>query len=90
MPNGGQLSVSTGYEPDTGFAVLTVRDTGAGIDAEILPNVFDPFFTTKEHGTGLGLAITYEIISRHNGRIDISSQHNRGTEIKVWLPVKGQ
>ncbi len=50
--------------------------------------MFDPFFTTKESGAGLGLAITYEIISRHNGRIDIVSEHNRGTEIKVWLPVK--
>ncbi len=87
MPTGGQLTIYTRHHPETGHVLVTVADTGAGIDPAALPNIFDPFFTTKESGTGLGLAITYDIIQRHGGRIDVESQVGRGTTFKVWLPV---
>lgn len=87
MPAGGELTIRTRRLPETGQALVTVTDTGAGIESTALPNIFDPFFTTKESGTGLGLAITYDIVQRHGGRIEVESQVGQGTTFKVWLPV---
>ena len=69
---------------------ITVRDDGTGIAAADLPRVFDPFFTTKQigKGTGLGLAIAHGIIVRHGGRITVSSDAGRGTEVIVTLPIR--
>jgi signal transduction histidine kinase len=68
---------------------IAVADTGCGIDPELLSRIFDPFFTTKPVGvgTGLGLSISYEIVRRHGGRIDVSSEPGRGTEVRVRLPA---
>jgi signal transduction histidine kinase len=65
-----------------------VKDTGKGISDEVLPFIFDPFFTTKGSGTGLGLTITHKIIEKHNGRIEVESEVNRGSTFKVFLPLK--
>jgi PAS domain S-box-containing protein len=86
-PNGGRLTVSTHSSP--GGLWMTFADTGQGIAPEDLSKIFDPFFTRKEGGTGLGLAISYDIIQHHNGRIEVESQPNQGTTIRIWLPVKG-
>ncbi|MEK7702886.1 MAG: ATP-binding protein [Nitrospirota bacterium] len=70
--------------------VLTIRDTGSGIDECNLPRVFEPFFTTKAvgKGAGLGLAITYKIIvETHHGKIDIKSREGEGTEVSITLPI---
>jgi signal transduction histidine kinase len=89
MPGGGRLTIGMRHEAESGQVLVTVADTGIGIDPAALPNVFDPFYTTKEGGTGLGLAITYDIIQRHNGRVEVESQPGPegGTVFKVWLPV---
>jgi signal transduction histidine kinase len=88
MPNGGTLQVSTHYASKESQVYFKICDTGAGISPDVLPNIFDPFVTTKEVGTGLGLAITYDIIRRHNGRIDVDSEPGKGTQFTVWLPLQ--
>ena len=67
---------------------LTVRDTGPGIPADVLPRIFDPFFTTKEvgQGTGLGLAITYGIVQEHGGTISASNAADGGAVFRLDLP----
>ncbi len=69
--------------------VLSVADTGAGIDPEHVPHVFDPYFTTKPpgRGTGLGLATTYGTITQSGGAILVESQPGHGTTFRVWLPL---
>ncbi len=85
MPDGGQLEVSV--RPQGEQLVLRVKDSGCGIPADRLPLVFEPFFTTKGQGTGLGLAISYNIVSDHNGTIDIESNPGEGTTVLISLPL---
>ncbi|MGH7230806.1 MAG: ATP-binding protein [Nitrospiraceae bacterium] len=68
---------------------ITVRDTGAGIPAELQPWIFEPFFTTKDvgRGTGLGLSISYRIIEEHGGRISVESRPGEGSTFIVELPI---
>lgn len=102
MPKGGSLTIKTelreiddefikAYEygvPGT-YAVISMTDTGTGIDKEKQVRIFDPFFTTKEvgKGTGLGLSIAYGIIKQHNGYIKVYSEPGKGTAFRIWLPV---
>ncbi len=67
---------------------LVVEDTGSGIPEDVLPHIYDPFFTTKEQGkgTGLGLAVTYQLVTRHRGRIDVETGPD-GTRVTVELPA---
>jgi PAS domain S-box-containing protein len=104
MPGGGVLTISTGLAdrlpdglpPDPAgqpatehYVVLSVGDTGCGIEEEVLPKIFDPFFTTKgnHEGTGLGLATVYGIVKQHRGEVTVTSGHGAGTVFTIYLPV---
>ena len=88
MVEGGRLSVSTAWQAKYNEILITVSDTGTGIDESILPNMFEAFITNKENGTGLGLAISYEIVLQHQGRIEAQNNPQGGATFKVWLPLK--
>jgi two-component system NtrC family sensor kinase len=89
MPRGVTLWIETQLTHDE--VEIKVRDDGAGIAPDVLPQIFEPFMTTKEngHGVGLGLAISRGIVERHNGRIEVESQLGRGTTFTVTLPTQG-
>ena len=74
------------------YARLTIRDTGAGIAQDILPNIFDPFFTTKavNEGTGLGLSVVHGIVNAHGGIITVDSELGQGTTFTIYFPQVSQ
>lgn len=102
MPQGGTLSLqATNRSIDETFArnhldatvgnyvLITVADTGTGIQPQLLHRIFDPFFTTKEigKGTGLGLSAVMGIIKSHDGFLDVQSQVDRGTQFQIYIPA---
>jgi len=102
MPDGGTLLISAdvlsidedfiaakGFGEVGDYAVLSVVDTGCGIDPRVQEKMFEPFFTTKEpgKGTGLGLSIVYGIVKQHSGFIDVCSASGAGTTFTVYIPV---
>jgi len=90
LPAGGRLEVETSLDPSGAAIQLRVRDSGAGIAPDVLPHIFEPFFTTKEHQhrTGLGLAVASNIAGRHNGRLTVQSEPERGAEFTLTLPLE--
>jgi two-component system NtrC family sensor kinase len=104
MPKGGSLRLSAsceriskeglenGQQP---YVVVSVIDTGFGMEKEVVQNVFNPFFTTKDTGTGLGLMVSQGIVQDHEGWIDVQSELGKGSTFRVYLPalneeVKGE
>jgi PAS domain S-box-containing protein len=85
MEEGGQLSVSLDHDQDN--VIITVQDTGPGIDEKDLPYLWDPFFTTKADRVGMSLAITKRIISEHDGLLDVESPPDGGTKVTITLPI---
>jgi signal transduction histidine kinase len=101
MPDGGKLLIQTqntildeefcrGY-PNTKpgrYVMLSVTDSGKGMDSETVKRIFEPFFTTKEKGkgTGLGLAVVYGIVEKHGGMITCDSQPSAGTTFQIYFP----
>ena len=101
MPEGGDLFLKTinvtdkditgkPYKVQLGnYVLLTVRDTGAGMDKETRERIFEPFFTTKglASGTGLGMASAYGTVKGHGGYIDVDSEKGKGTTFSIYLPA---
>jgi PAS domain S-box-containing protein len=101
MPKGGRLTIETGrvvideefrkihgYGEPGKYALVSVADTGTGIDEKTKERMFEPFFTTKEvgKGTGLGLSIVYGIVKQHSGYITVESEQGKGTFFHIYLP----
>ncbi|MBT4978336.1 MAG: PAS domain S-box protein [Gemmatimonadetes bacterium] len=89
MADGGELHLASHAE--AGQVVISLRDTGEGIEAEDLGSIFDPFFTTKNfgEGTGLGLSISYGIVQKMGGSIEVESELGSGAVFHIRLPGEG-
>lgn len=102
MPNGGRLTIETkrahldesyisahGYGRTGDYALISVSDTGSGMDEHTLQKIFEPFFTTKEQGkgTGMGLAMVYGTVKKHEGFINVESEPGNGAMFKIYLPL---
>ncbi|MDK2922299.1 MAG: hypothetical protein PWR24_1856 [Desulfonauticus sp.] len=102
MPGGGTLTISLNHKsikessetlpslPQGDYIYLEIKDTGIGIDREVLNKIFDPYFSTKKTGSGLGLAIVHSIIEKHKGFIFVESEKGKGTTFKIYLPASSE
>lgn len=85
MKNGGLLGINTQIKND--HFIITVADTGEGMDEQTCSRIFEPYFTTKANGTGLGLTMVYKIIKESAGEIDVRSFPGEGTIFTISLPI---
>jgi two-component system, sporulation sensor kinase E len=88
MPDGGRLTL--GISSDKEYTVISVSDTGQGIEPDMIERIFTPFVTTKASGTGLGLAKVFSIMENHNGRIECVSEKDAGATFSLYIPANGE
>lgn len=86
MPAGGRLMIDGNHQRN--HVEISFKDTGIGMDKQVLNSIFVPFHTTKPKGTGLGMAHAYKVIAQHRGRIHIQSKKGIGTEVAFVLPLE--
>lgn len=89
MPEGGKLKIGV-RELEEHEVEFTFIDTGVGMSNDEMERIFEPFNSSRPGGTGLGLAIVYQIVSDHNGRINVESKPNEGSKISIILPNPGE
>ena len=105
MSSSGKLTIETGslfpgddfrqshpWASSHEYALISIQDTGSGIDPDIIDHIFEPFYTTKEvgKGSGLGLSMAYGIIQLHNGMVEVESDHGNGTTFRIYLPATSE
>ncbi len=90
MAPGNRLALSTSSTKEPPGVQIEFRDSGTGIDPQVLPYIFEPFFSTHAQSLGLGLSISRHIIEQHGGHILAKSQVGQGSTFLVWLPAKEQ
>ncbi len=90
LPPGGTLGIQTERADDEESPAVrvTIQDNGEGIPKDRLGRIFEPFYTTKSQGTGLGLSITRKVVEGHRGRIQLESEPEIGTTVRITLPVR--
>ena len=86
----GEIVIRTS-NPEPDLIQMSVSDNGSGISTQDLPHIFEPFFSTKHNtsGIGLGLSIVHGIVENHKGKIEVSSEPDKGTNITITLPLQG-
>ncbi len=84
MDNGGTVDIN--FTEEKNSYLVTIKDTGTGIEKDILSKVFNPFFSSKDKGSGLGLSIVRNIVESHQGRVWVESEPGAGTQVNVKLP----
>jgi len=88
VEDGGTIIISSLWQQDPEFVVVSIQDNGVGMSEETRKRIFEPFFSAyKGYGTGLGLSITYGIIKKLGGNIDVKSKEGEGTTFTVFLPI---
>lgn len=90
VEEGGEVRISTLYDPSFGIVQLEVADNGCGLAPEVRSRIFEPYFSTKKNGTGLGLAIVSAIVADHRGYIRVRPNEPQGTRFIIELPVREQ
>jgi signal transduction histidine kinase len=86
IPDEGTIEVRTQYSGEN--VLISIRDDGAGMDAEVRDKIFEPFFTTKARGTGLGLSLVRRAVENYNGEIHVDSAPGEGTTFVFTLPTE--
>jgi len=81
----GKITIAT-KELENNKIFISIEDNGCGMSEEVKEKIFEPLFTTKTKGLGLGLSIVKEVLLQHNGEIEVESELNKGTKIKIFLP----
>ncbi|GAB4388371.1 MAG: hypothetical protein Kow0025_07230 [Thermodesulfovibrionales bacterium] len=88
MGDDGTVTVATRHDKDENCIIITISDTGKGVDEAVMDKIFHPFFTTKSKGTGLGLAISKQLVEQHGGTITVCNNPGGGATFRICIPIR--